>query len=76
MRPAPFYTSLDSLSSGEIKRQDIHFDPVPQPESPDLFFVEIEEMNDWESVDGQCYYISLNSLEHCDLMKALLSNIL
>ena len=48
----PFYTSLDSLSSDETNRQDINFEPVPQPKAPDLYFKKIEEMKDWEVIDG------------------------
>jgi len=54
----PFYTSLDSLSSGDTKHKDIHYDPVPPPPEPDLPFVAIEEMKDWEFADGQWYIIS------------------
>ena len=48
----PFYTSLDSLSSGETEHKEIKYDPVKQPESPELPFEEIKEMKVWDFADG------------------------
>ena len=48
----PFYTSLDVLSSGDAISKGVSYEPVPQPESPKLYFKEIKKMKDFTYEDG------------------------